>query len=591
MVEPRLSDLYERISDLARRRGFFWPSYEIYGGVSGFYDWGPYGVLLKNRVVEKWRDYFVRRHQEYVVEIESPIIAPSIVFEASGHVEHFTDPVVACLRCGRRFRADHLIEESLGISVEGYSVEELSRVIKEKGVKCPVDGGELGEVQVFNLLFKTQIGPYASDIGYLRPELAQGMFIAFKRVLEAMRGRLPLGIAQVGRVGRNEISPRQAMMRLREFTIMEMEYFIDPRDPDGGCPFFEEKSGVKMRLLSYDMRVKGMEPQWFTLEEAVESGVIVDKCLGYWMAVGQEFMESLGIPPQAMYFHEKGVHERAHYSSQTFDQMVKVSRWGWIEVAGHSYRGEYDLTRHMQYSKADLTVFKPYREPLVVKTRKVVVDKSVLGRLFRDKALRIAEALLSSKPEDVQEQLEEQGFVLVEGYQVPRDAVKVVEVEEKISGEKIIPHVVEPSYGVDRVAYVTMEYAYRERDGRVILAFPRDVAPVQAVVLPLLENDDNLVREARMLYRYLVEEGFTVLYDESGSIGRRYARADEIGVPAALTVDYQTLEDGTVTLRDRDTWRQVRVDKTKVVDALRRFLRGARLEDLGAPVSPPTQQD
>jgi glycyl-tRNA synthetase len=271
--------------------------------------------------------------------------------------------------------------------------------------------------------------------------------------------------------------------------------------------------------------------------------------------------------------------------------MVKVSRWGWIEVAGHSYRGEYDLTRHMQYSKADLTVFKPYREPLVVKTRKVVVDKSVLGRLFRDKALRIAEALLSSKPEDVQEQLEEQGFVLVEGYQVPRDAVKVVEVEEKISGEKIIPHVVEPSYGVDRVAYVTMEYAYRERDGRVILAFPRDVAPVQAVVLPLLENDDNLVREARILYRYLVEEGFTVLYDESGSIGRRYARADEIGVPAALTVDYQTLEDGTVTLRDRDTWRQVRVDKTKVVDALRRFLRGAKLEDLGAPVSPPTQQD
>jgi len=220
-----------------------------------------------------------------------------------------------------------------------------------------------------------------------------------------------------------------------------------------------------------------------------------------------------------------------------------------------------------------------------------VVDKSVLGRLFRDKALRIAEALLSSKPEDVQEQLEEQGFVLVEGYQVPRDAVKVVEVEEKISGEKIIPHVVEPSYGVDRVAYVTMEYAYRERDGRVILAFPRDVAPVQAVVLPLLENDDNLVREARILYRYLVEEGFTVLYDESGSIGRRYARADEIGVPAALTVDYQTLEDGTVTLRDRDTWRQVRVDKTKVVDALRRFLRGAKLEDLGAPVSPPTQQD
>ncbi len=576
-----MSDLYEKISEIARRRGFFWPSYEIYGGVSGFYDWGPYGVLLKNRIIEKWRDYFVRRHQEYVVEIESPIIAPSIVFEASGHVEHFTDPIVSCLKCGRRFRADHLVEEALGISVEGYSIEELGRIIREKSVKCPIDGGELGEVQVFNLLFKTQIGPYVSDVGYLRPELAQGMFVAFKRVLEAMRGRLPLGIAQVGRVGRNEISPRQAMIRLREFTIMEMEYFIDPKDPDGNCPFFEEKRGVKMKILSYDMRLRGEEPQWFTLEEAVENKVIIDKCLGYWMAVGQEFMESLGVPSQAMYFNEKGVHERAHYSSQTFDQVVKVSRWGWVEVAGHSYRGDYDLSRHMQYSKADLTVFKPYKEPLVLKTRKFIIDKSILGKLFKEKALKIVEALQSFRVEDIQDQLEKQGYVVIEGYRVPREAIKIIEVEEKISGEKIVPHVVEPSYGVDRVVYVTIEYAYRERDGRIILAFPRDIAPIQAVVLPLLENDDSLIKRARLLYKNLVNEGFTVLYDDSGSIGRRYARADEIGVPVALTIDYQTLEDGTVTLRDRDTWKQVRIHEEKVPEALRMFLRGARLEDLG----------
>jgi glycyl-tRNA synthetase len=590
MVGAWLSDLYERVSELARRRGFFWPSYEIYGGVSGFYDWGPYGVLLKNRIVEKWRDYFVRRHQEYVVEIESPIVAPSIVFEASGHVEHFTDPIVTCLKCGRKFRADHLVEEALGVSVEGYSVEELNRIIREKAVRCPVDGGELGDVQVFNLLFKTQIGPYASDVGYLRPELAQGMFVAFKRVLEAMRGRLPLGIAQVGRVGRNEISPRQAMIRLREFTIMEMEYFIDPKDPYGGCPFFEEKSGVKMRILTYDMRVRGEEPQWFTLEEAVEDKVIIDRCLGYWMAVGQEFVESLGIPSQAMYFHEKGARERAHYSSQTFDQMVKVSRWGWIEVAGHSYRGDYDLSRHMQYSKADLTVFKPYKEPRIVKSKRIVVNKSVLGRMFREKSLKLAEILQGLRPEDVEEQLRRQGYVLVEGFKVPGEAIEVIEVEEKVSGEKIVPHVVEPSYGVDRVVYVTIEYAYREKDGRVVLAFPRDIAPVQAVVLPLLENDDTLVREARLIYKDLVREGFTVLYDDSGSIGRRYARADEIGVPAAITVDYQTLEDGTVTLRDRDTWKQVRVGKTRIADALRMFLRGARLEDLGTPVGSSTQQ-
>ncbi len=579
-----MTDVYEKISELAKRRGFFWPSYEIYGGVAGFYDYGPYGVLLKNRIVEKWRDFFVRRHQDYVVEIESPIIAPGIVFEASGHAEHFTDPVVSCLKCGRKFRADHLVEEALGISVEGLSLEELGRIIRDNNVKCPLDGGELGDVRVFNLLFRTQIGPYEGDIGYIRPELAQGMFVAFKRVLESMRSRLPIGVAQVGRVGRNEISPRQAMVRLREFTIMEMEYFIDPEDLSGNCPFFDEMAGKRLRVQSYTMKVKGEEPQWLTLEEAVESKVIVDKCLGYWMAIGQEFVESLGVPAEQMFFMEKGPHERAHYSAQTFDQVVKVSRWGLIEVAGHSYRGAYDMSRHMAYSKADLTVFKPYKEPVLVKERKVIVDKGVVGRLFRDKAGEVLEALQAASPEDIESYLASGSpTIKVGGFEVPRGAVKIVEVEEKAWGKKVLPNVVEPSFGVDRVVYVTFEYAYREREGRVILAFPRDIAPVQAAVFPLVENDENLIAEARSLYKTLVREGFQVIYDDTGSIGRRYARADEIGVPAAFTIDYQTLEDKTVTMRDRDTWRQVRLPANNVVEALRKFLKGEPLDSLGTP--------
>ncbi|MDM7275741.1 MAG: glycine--tRNA ligase [Thermoprotei archaeon] len=579
-----MSDVYEKISELARRRGFFWPSYEIYGGVAGFYDYGPYGVLLKNRIVEKWRDFFVRRHQDYVVEIETPIVAPSIVFEASGHVEHFTDPIVSCLKCGRRFRADHLVEEALGVSVEGLSLEDLGKIIRDNNVRCPFDGGELGDVKVFNLLFKTQIGPYEGDVGYLRPELAQGMFVAFKRVLESMRSRLPIGIAQIGRVGRNEISPRQAMVRLREFTIMEMEYFIDAEDPQGNCPFFDEMAGKRLRIQSYTMRVKGGEPQWFTLEEAVESKIIVDKCLGYWMAIGQEFMESIGVPAEHMFFMEKGPHERAHYSSQTFDQVVKVSRWGLIEVAGHSYRGSYDMMRHAAYSKADLTVFKPYKEPILVKKKRVIVDKSVIGRLFRDKAGEVLEALQAARPEDIEGYLTGGGHTIkVGGFEVPRDAVKIIEVEEKEWGRKILPNVVEPSFGVDRVVYVAFEYAYREREGRVVLAFPRDIAPVQAAVFPLVENDESLIAEARSLYKTLVREGFQVIYDDTGSIGRRYARADEIGVPAAFTVDYQTLEDKTVTMRDRDTWRQVRLPADNVVEALRKFLKGEPLDSLGTP--------
>ncbi|MCX8166188.1 MAG: glycine--tRNA ligase [Acidilobaceae archaeon] len=574
-----MSDLYEKISDLAKRRGFFWPSYEIYGGVSGFYDLGPYGVLLKQRIIEKWRELFVRNHQEYVVELESPLIAPSVVFEASGHVEHFTDPIVTCKGTGRRYRADHLIEEALGISAEGMSTEEMSKLLRERGVKCP-DGGEPGEVTTFNLLFKTQIGPYEGDVGYLRPELAQGMFVAFKRVLEAMRNKLPLGIAQIGRVGRNEISPRQAMIRLREFTIMEMEYFVDPEDRDGSCPFFEERAGTRLRILSYDAKAKGGEPQSFTVEEAVMEKVIVDKCLAYWMAVGQEFVEALGVPRHEILFVEKGPGERAHYSSQTFDQVVRTSRWGWVEVAGHSYRGNYDLSRHMSYSKADLTVFKQYREPLNVRVKKVMVDKGALGRLFREKTMEVFSRLQSLPVEVVEEQLAKEGKVTVDGYQVPKEAVRIEEVEEKVTGKKVVPHVVEPSFGGERALYVAFEYAYREKEGRVILAFPRDLAPVQAAVLPLLENDEELIRTAREIYKALVREGFYVIYDDNGSIGRRYARTDELGVPAAITVDYKTLEDRTVTIRDRDSWNQVRVRAEDLPSALKKFLRGAPLESL-----------
>ncbi|MEM1873631.1 MAG: glycine--tRNA ligase [Acidilobaceae archaeon] len=574
-------DLFEIISDLAKRRGFFWQSFEIYGGISGFYDLGPYGVLLKNRILEKWREFFVKKHQDYVVEIESPIVAPGIVFEASGHVKHFTDPIVSCLKCGRRYRADHLIEEALGVSVEGLSLEELTKLIRENNIRCPVDGGDLSEARSFNLLFKTTIGPYEDNVGYLRPELAQGMFVAFKRVYESMRGRLPLGIAQIGRVMRNEISPRQAMIRLREFTIAEMEYFFDPRNEEESCPFFEKVKSEKLKILTYEAKTRGESPAWITLEDAVESRVIVNKCLAYWMYVGRIFAESLGIPSDSIVFVEKGPHERAHYSRQTFDEMVKVSRWGWVEIAGHAYRGDYDLSMHIAYSKADLTVFRPYSEPKVVKTKRLVLDKRILGSMYRERLASVLETAKSLTIEEVEEKVRRGEDIVVGDFLIPASAIRVEEVEEKIYGEKLVPHVVEPSFGVERLLYVTMEYALREKNGRIILAFPRDIAPVQAAVFPLLENEPELLRKARELYDMLVESGFTVIYDDSGSIGRRYARADEIGVPAAFTIDFQTLEDGTVTMRDRDTWRQIRVHMRNAPETLARFLKGARIEDLG----------
>jgi glycyl-tRNA synthetase len=576
-------DIYDKVVELARRRGFFWPSYEIYGGVAGFYDIGPYGFALKKKIIEAWRRFFIFQHQDYVVEIETPVIAPSIVFEASGHVESFTDPIVRCKKCGRIYRADHLVEEVLKISAEGMSPQELTAKIRENNIRCPVCGGELSDVTTFNLLFKTQVGPYEGSVGYLRPELAQGMFTSFKRTFESLRGRLPLGIAQVGRVARNEISPRQGMIRLRDFTIMELEFFFDPKSQE--CPNLEKVMDRRLRLRKYEDRVAGKGPMEVTVSEAISRGLVIHPCMAYWMVLGLEFLSYLGIPRDEPFFEEKGPHERAHYATQVFDLMVRTSRWGWVEVAGFAYRGDYDLSRHMKFSGQDLQVFEPYKEPIVVKSKKIIVDKSFLGRTFKERAPELMAALSSMDPEEVERQINSKGSVTVAGVEVPAVAVKVTETEEKISGRKFIPHVVEPSFGTDRILYVVLERSYREKEGRVVLSLPRHLAPVDAAVFPLVEGDERLSREALRLRDLLVSEGFTVIYDDAGSIGRRYARVDELGVPAAFTVDYRTLEDGTVTMRDRDTWEQVRLKLEEAPGALRKFIYNqADIKSLGVSV-------
>jgi glycyl-tRNA synthetase len=566
-------DKYEKIVELAKRRGFFWPSYEIYGGVAGFYDLGPLGTLLKNRIVEKWREWFVRRNQGFVVEIETPIIMPYKVLEASGHVEHFTDPIVECLRCGRKFRADQLVEESLNVKVEGMGIDELSRLIRDKGVKCPLCGGELSDVKLFNLLFTTTIGPYSQDIGFLRPEAAQGIFTAFKRVYEAFRERLPIGIAQIGRVARNEISPRQGIVRLREFTIMEVEFFFDPENLE--CPLLDRCKG-KLRILRAEDRLKGsQEPVEVDVYEALREKIIKMPWTAYWMCIARDFLIDLGVPEHDMMFEEKLPHERAHYSAQTFDQLVRISRWGWLEVSGHAYRTDYDLSRHMKYSGQDLRVFKRFEEPRVIKSYKVVVNKALIGKLFKDKATDVLNLISSMDVNDLKSKISSSSeeHIVLGGYSIPKSAVSIQEVTEKVSGKHIIPHVVEPSFGAERLLLVVLDHAYSEEDGRVVLKLPRSLAPIQVAVYPLV-NDTELEAKAKEIYEELVNGGFYVVYDDSGTIGRRYARADEIGIPVVVTVDHQTLVDYTVTLRDRDSRKQVRVRRDEVLKKIQEFLTG-----------------
>lgn len=577
-----MSDLYDKLVDLAKKRGVYWVSYEIYGGLAGFYDFGPVGVLLKRSVIDEWLRTFVYAF-DFVVEIETPIISPQVVFKASGHEEHFTDPIVVCTKCGRVYRADHLIKEATGINVEGASLESMWRIIVEKGVKCPECGGDLSKPENALLLFKTEIGPYRGQLGYLRPELAQGMFVDFKTVLNIARNKLPLGIAQVGRVARNEISPRQGLLRLREFTIMELEFFHDPsesrRDVEDYLWFVE---GETLNVVTAESRERGIEePVKLTVREAFEKGVVKNPWLAFWMGVGAKFVRSLGIPPEKTRFLEKLPQERAHYSAQTFDQEVYSSKFGWVEIAGYAYRTDYDLKRHMEYSGVDMFFFKRYERPLEAVKKRVLIDYKKLAEFLGEKYQSVLKSLQSMSQEELYEELTSKGYVLIGDVKLGREFFNLREEKTLVHGEKIIPHVVEPSFGVERLLYILLEYSYTVVEDRVVLRIPPRLAPYQVAVFPLLagskEEHKAMSSLARSIVKKLREKGLRVVYDEEGSIGRRYARADEIGVPYAVTVDHQSLRDNTVTIRFRDTRNQVRVEIDKLYDTILKYLEDNKM--------------
>ncbi len=577
-------DKYEIISELARRRGFFWPSYEIYGGVSGFITFGPLGTLLKKRIEEKFRKFFIQKLGIY--EIENSVITPAKIFEASGHVESFKEPMVECTQCKRKFRADHLLQELAGMTdteTEKLSLNELKHTIVTKGIKCPECGGKLGNPKYFLTMFETRIGPYAEAVGYGRPEAAQGIFVEFQRLYDCARGKLPFGVVQIGHALRNEISPRQGPIRLREFTIIDIEFFFDPEEPQ--CQFLEEVKHETLRLIPAELKRKGVyEPVEVTVEEALKKGYVKTEWQAFFMAWAKRFLNELGIPSEKQRFIEKLEWERAHYSAQGYDQEVFLERWGWVEVSGHNYRTDYDLRRHMEHSGSDMRVFKQYEKP--IKKEKTVVKPvtAEIGPEFKTEAQKIIKLLEETKPEEIEEAFKEKGYYMLEGkYKILPKHVEIVHeiVEEK--GRRFIPHVVEPSFGLDRLVYVTLEYAHTTKNGRTVLSFPKDIAPIQVGVYPLVSKD-GLPEKAKEVYQMLIDEGFTAEYDESGSIGRRYARADEVGTPLGITIDYQTLEDNTVTIRDRDSWKQVRTKIEELPELLSKYFRcKIGFEDLGQP--------
>lgn len=473
----------DKIIDVCLRRGFVMPTAEIYGGMGGFFELGPLGTLLREKIIDYWRQRYVL-DDDYVYEITGSILLPESVFKASGHLESFNDPLVQCEKCKSMHRADHIIKEALNMNVEGFSIEELDKLIKDNNLTCPNCKGPLSEVRLFNLMFKTTIGPTGGQTAYLRPETAQNIFISFRRLASFMRNKLPFGIAQVGFSYRNEISPRNFLLRVREFEQMEIEMFFDPEKANEH-PFFKDVEDLSINLVTREMQEKGWEkPLEIKIKDAIEKGLVPNQYIAYYMALESEMLQNFGIPKEDFWFRHMMPHETPHYSDGNYDLEVKLSI-GALEIIGNALRTNYDLKKHAKASKSSF---------------EIVSDN-----------------------------------------------------------KKVLPYVVEPSMGVGRILYTILEKCYREGDrGWSWFQFPPVIAPLEVAVFPLMKKD-GLKEYAYEVHAMLKDSGYLSFYDDSGKIGKRYARADEIGIPYCITIDYETLENDTVTIRDRDTMKQIRI--------------------------------
>jgi len=478
---------YDDVMKLALERGFYFPSCEIYADAqAGFWEYGPLGVGFKNKYLQLWRRELVRR--DNMLEIDGSQIMSKNVFVASGHLDSFNDPIAKCSKCGSIFRADRFVAERIGENVpERMSDADIDALIVKHGLKCAKCKGELGKVSRFNMMFGVAIGPGGEE-AYLRPETCQTIFVDFPRIFKTMRGKLPLGIAQIGKSFRNEIAPRQSLLRLREFYQAEIEVFCNPRRLNDLAKFDSVKNTV---LRIFD----GKTIQEFTCEKAVSEGIIPNKLIAYYLALLSEFYSKTGIDMQRSRFRKLGDDEKAFYATAAFDFEVETTT-GWLELVACNYRSDYDLNGHMKVSKENMEV------------------------------------------------LDTDG--------------------------KVVPHVFELSMGIDRSLYCILEHSFVDDkpNDRLLLKLKPYLAPILAGIFPLVTKD-GLAEKAMQIFDS-VKKDFETVYDESGSIGRRYRRLDESGVPFGITVDRQTLEDDTITVRERDGMQQVRIKSSELPMYLRK---------------------
>ncbi|MDH7517760.1 MAG: glycine--tRNA ligase [Candidatus Thermoplasmatota archaeon] len=533
-------DIHDKIMMMAKRRGFIYPSFEIYGGVAGFYDYGPLGSQLKNNIENIWRKYYLLK--DNCIEINTPTVTLFEVLKASGHVDEFTDVTVDCQKCKTSYKVEDIIDKTL-------SVEQ---ALKEGKVICPSCGNKLSDPHDVNLMFSTSIGVNDGRKAFLRPETAQGIFTNFHLLYRYAREKLPFGVVQIGKGYRNEISPRQSIIRLREFNMAEAEVFFDPNDKKH--PNFDSVKNKELYLFDNKKEMK------LSLEKAVKNKVINNQALAYYMYVTQDFLLNLGVDPKKFRFRKHVPDELAHYATECWDAEIFSERFGWVECVGIADRSAYDLGAHIESSGTDMYALRKYDESKVVDVKKVVPKMDKLGPLFKDKAGKIKELLEKIDAKDAKKNLS----MVLDGktVEIPSDCYEIKQVKEKRFGEKFVPHVIEPSYGIDRILYFVLEHNYVETKKKdeeyTLLRLNPLVAPIKVGIFPLV-GDEKLVKIAKEIDASLRNAGVTTYYDDSGTIGRRYARMDEIGTPFCITVDHDTLNDKAVTIRDRDTTEQERI--------------------------------
>ncbi|GJD08163.1 Glycine--tRNA ligase [Galdieria sulphuraria] len=581
----------EALEGLLKRRFFIAPSFEIYGGVAGLYDYGPPGTAVKNNIIQLWRQHFVV--EENMLELEGSCLTPDIVLRASGHVDKFSDMLVKDIETGDCFRADHLLKEQLNkllqdsnlsvekrelaettlTTIDEIDLDEMAKQLKHWKVCSPETGNRLSDPYPFNLMFQTSIGPTGLLPGFLRPETAQGIFVNFRRLLDYQGDKLPFACAQIGTAFRNEIAPRSGLLRVREFTQAEIEHFVHPERKEH--PKIEKVCQVKVRLFPRRSQLTTRQAVSMTIREALEQRIIDNETLGYFIARTQLFALKIGLDIHKIRFRQHLQHEMAHYAKDCWDLEVESS-YGWIECAGLADRACYDLQNHSEKSHVDLTAFEVFPEKKQMEVWVAEFNKGVLGKTFRHEAapiMKTIDALSEVEKQNLQRCLEKEGSISVsvqdKQYNLTKDMVCFKKVTKSLSGQSYYPSVIEPSFGIGRLLYCVWEHNFYIRSGddeqRAVLSLPAMVAPYKCTVLPLSKNVvfQTLITQVG---EKLTRLGIQHKVDESGvSIGKRYARADELGIPLAITIDFDSLQDGSVTLRERDSTKQVRGSVDEII--------------------------